>query len=134
MRKKKSQDRHQQAKNEPNNSENERNLQSTEQTLLLTKNVVEFAKFSYELEEKREQSLLNQSGHLLTLFSVSSAVLFTAVPVLLSYTNFDKGRILLFSGISLTILLVSMLLAVISQWRFRYETMMNGEELLLKIK
>ena len=134
MRKKKNQDKHHPTENKLNNSENELNLQSTEQTLLRTKNVVEFAKFSYELEEKREQSLLSQSGHLLTLFSVSSAILFTTVPVLLSYTNFDTGRILLFSGISLSILLVSMLLAVISQWRFGYETMMNGEELLQKIK
>lgn len=108
--------------------------QSKEQTELRTKNLVEFAKYSFELEEKREQSLINQSGMLLTAFSVSSALLLMAVPILIEHTSIPKGKILLFAGIALFLMLVSMLLAVISQWRFRYVTMMNGEELLKKVE
>ena len=51
---------------------------SREQTALRLKNVVEFAQFSYELEDKREQSLITQSGQMLTAFSVTSAALLMA--------------------------------------------------------
>ena len=38
-------------------------------------NVLEMGKFSYELEEKREQSLITQSGQMLTTFSIASAAM-----------------------------------------------------------
>ena len=108
--------------------------ESIEQTALRLKNVVEFAKFSYELEDKREQSLINQSGQMLTAFSVTSAALLMAIPVLIEYTDINKHMVLTTAGIVLGLMIISMVLAMISQWRFKYATMMNGEELLQKIE
>ena len=108
--------------------------QSQEQVHLRAKNMVEFAKFSYELEEKREQSLIEQSSQMLTAFSVASAALLMAVPIILEYTCIAKRKILLSAGLVLLFMLISMVLAVISQWRFKYKTMMNGDELLQKIE
>ena len=107
---------------------------SIDQTALRTKNIADFARFSFELEEKREQSLISQSGQMLTVFSVVSAALLMAVPILIDYTCVPKNKILIAAGIVLTFLLASMVLAVLSQWRFKYATMLNGEELLQKVE
>ena len=108
--------------------------ESIEQTALRLKNIVEFAKFSYELEDKREQSLINQSGQMLTAFSVASAALLMAIPILIEQTGINKHMILTTAGIVLTLMIISMVFAMVSQWRFKYITMMNGEELLQKIE
>lgn len=108
--------------------------ESEEQITLRLKNIVEFAKFSYELEEKREQSLINQSGHMLTAFSIASAAILMAAPFLLEYTSLSKRMIILTAGIVIVFIVISMVLALISQWRFKYTTMMNGEELLKKVE
>lgn len=97
------------------------------------KNVVDFAKFSYELEEKREQSVVNQSGQMLTALSVASATTLMAVQILIEHTSISKLEILISAGTVLALLLASMTLAVLAQWRFKYVTMMTGEELLQKI-
>lgn len=112
----------------------EHDPQSAEQISLRLKNIVEFAKFSYELEEKRERSLINQSGQMLTAFSVVSATLLMGVTILIDHTCIPKNMILKSAGISLALMLISMALAVISQWRFKYVTMMTGEELLQKVE
>ena len=57
--------------------------QAEEQFALRMGNVKDFAKFSYELEEKREQSIVNQTGQMLTAFSVTSATILMAVPILI---------------------------------------------------
>lgn len=106
---------------------------SFDQEELRTRNVVEFAKFSFELEEKREQSLINQSSQMLTAFSVASAALLMTAPIILEHTCVQKNKILLLVGGALTFLLASMILAMVSQWRFKYKTMMNGDEFLKKI-
>lgn len=98
------------------------------------KNIVEFAKFSYELEDKREKSLIDQSGQMLTAFSVTSAALLMAIPILIEHTDVPKHMILTSAGIVLVFMIISMVLAVVSQWRFKYATMMNGEELLQRIE
>ena len=46
------------------------NYQNEDLDALRMKNVFEFGKFSFELEEKREQGILNQSGQMLTAFSL----------------------------------------------------------------
>lgn len=108
--------------------------ESKEQIELRLSNIVEFAKFSYELEDKREQSLINQAGQMLTAFSVASAALLMAVPILIEHTAIPRHMVLTSTGIVLVFMIISMVLAVVSQWRFRYATMMNGEELLRKIE
>ena len=107
---------------------------SREQTALRLKNVVEFAQFSYELEDKREQSLITQSGQMLTAFSVTSAALLMAIPILIEHTDINKHMVLTTAVIVLALMIISMVFAMVSQWRFKYITMMNGEELLQKIE
>lgn len=107
---------------------------SIEQETLRMENVAEFARFSFKLEEKREQSVVNQAGQMLMAFSVTSAALLLATQILLDHTNTPSYMILLSVGIVLVFLLASMVLAVISQWRFKYITMFNGKELLQKIE
>lgn len=97
------------------------------------KNVVKFAIFSYKLEDKREQSLVNQSGQMLTAISVVSAAILMAIPILIEYKRFSQREILISAGIALAFLLLSMALALASRWRFKYVTMMTGEELLQEI-
>ena len=105
-----------------------------DQFLLRTENARDFAKFSFEQEEKREQSLLSQSGRMLTALSVLSAALTVFVRILLENTDGLKFKILLSAGLVLLLLLGSMVLAVISQWRFKYLTMLNGKEFFKKIE
>ena len=66
--------------------------------LLRMENVREFGKFSFDLEEKREQSILNQSSQIMYLTEVAFAPL-----------------------------IVSLVLAIIAQWRFSYQTMLDAE-------
>ena len=107
---------------------------SIEQETLRMENVAEFARYSFQLEEKREQSILNQAGQMLMAFSVSSVAVLMATPIILDHTSIPSCMILLSAGIVLTFMLISMVLAVISQWRFHYKTMFNGKELLQKVE
>ncbi|MDR0307485.1 MAG: hypothetical protein LBI42_11700 [Chitinispirillales bacterium] len=96
---------------------------------LMMKNVVDFGKFSFELEEKREQSLINQSSQMITAFSVFTIALYTLLPVLISCLNISIVPKMLFSvGIISTLLLISLLLALLAQWRYKYSTMQIIDE------
>ena len=51
------------------NQNQKHNAKSQEELAdLMMDNIVQFGKFSYELEDKREQSLINQSNQMLTAF------------------------------------------------------------------
>ena len=50
----------------------------------ITENVLELSKLSYEAEEKREQSLINQSSQMATAFSFISAVILMLFPIITS--------------------------------------------------
>ena len=90
---------------------------------LMMKNIVQLGKFSYELEEKREQSLIVQSSNMLTAFSVFSAVIFVVIPIIIDNTNVRVNQLLLCSAIIAFFLISSLVLAVLSQWRYKYKTM-----------
>ena len=91
-------------------------------------NVREFGKFSFELEEKREQSILNQSGQMLTAFSLFSAAVLMALPLVADYTSIPDGQAFCLSVVVLVPLVASLLLAIVAQWRFKYQTMINARE------
>lgn len=99
---------------------------------LLMKNIAEFGRFSFELEEKREQSLITQSGHLLTALSVFSAALLMALPEMIEHTVVPAPHLLTALGIVLIPLVGSFVLCVLTQWRFGYQTMKTAMELLSK--
>ena len=77
------------------------------------KNILELGRFSYNLQEKREESLINQSGRMLTAYSVTAALL----PLLIAKTD-GLGPVILFTG-----LLISFIFAVIAGWRFKSRAM-----------
>ena len=90
---------------------------------LKMKNVVEFGRFSFELEEKREQSIISQANQMLTGFSICSAALLMAIPIMCDETNVPHTQLLIASGFVFFFLIISLVLAVIAQWRFKYEAM-----------
>ena len=77
-------------------------------------------KFSYELEEKREQSLILQSGHMLTGFSIIFVMLLAVIPILLNYTQISNKVVFLLLGISLFFLIFGLLFTIAAQWRYDY--------------
>lgn len=105
------------------------NTKTNDNVILLMKNVAEFGRFSFELEEKREQSLITQSGHMLTALSILSAALLMTLPLLFEYTLIEKERLLSTVGIVFVPIIVSIVLCIITQWRFGYQTMMNAKTL-----
>ena len=99
-----------------------------EETSLRLKNVVELGKYSFDLEEKREQSLISQSGQILTAISLFSAGILMALPILLTYTSIPESRLMLVAGITGLSIIISLFLSIMTQWRFRYLSLMTAEE------
>lgn len=113
-----------------NTSVNNVTTEEDRQTTLRLKNVVEFGRFSFELEEKREQSIIQQSSQMLTAFSIVSAVILMAIPILIENTEILPKVIIIAAALVLIPLIVSMVLSILSQWRFTYSSMLTAEELL----
>ena len=95
---------------------------------LRMRNVREFGLFSFELEEKREQSILNQAGQMLTAFSLFSAAILMALPLVADYTNVPDGQAFCLAVVVLAPLIASLVLAILAQWRFKYQAIKNAEE------
>ena len=111
-------------------TEVENDVRQDEQDLeaLRMKNVREFGLFSFELEEKREQSILNQAGQMLTAFSLFSAAILMALPLVADYTNVPDGQAFCLAVVVLAPLIASLVLAILAQWRFKYQAIKNAEE------
>lgn len=71
--------------------------------------IVEFGRYSYGQQEKREESLLNQSSRMLTACSVTAAI----------FSNIILNSINIFKIAALVSLLVSLVFAVMAGWRFK---------------
>ena len=82
--------------------------------------IIKMGKFSFELEEKREQSLIIQSGYMLTGYSIISVILMAVIPILLNYTNLPFKLVFILLGFSLLFLIFSLLFALLSLWRYQY--------------
>ena len=90
--------------------------------------IVEFGRYSYGQQEKREESLLNQSSQMLTACSVTAAI----------FSNIILNSINIFKVAALISLLVSLVFAVMAGWRFKtcwmadidsfYEDVYNNNE------
>ena len=94
---------------------------------LMMKNIVDFGRYSFELEEKREQSLLNQSTQMLTAFSVFSVALLMILPVIIDINNELTGRLLFCTVIVSLPLVTSLILALLAQWRYKQDTLRDIE-------
>lgn len=84
------------------------------------RHIKELAQLKYDAEEKREQHLIQQSGQMQTAFSFVTAAVFMAIPICIEYRGplslyFFLGSVSVISGF----LILSLLLASISQWRWK---------------
>ena len=91
--------------------------------------IIKMGKFSFELEEKREQSLIIQSGYMLTGYSIISVMLLAVIPILLDYTNLPPKLVFILLGFSLLSLIISLLFALLSLWRYQYLGLDNIESI-----
>ena len=97
----------------------------------ITENVLELSKLSYEAEEKREQSLINQSSQMATAFSFSSAVILMLFPIITStFLEVPLRCLTILSATILSLLILSLGIALLVQWRFRYQTLPSPQEIL----
>ena len=106
--------------NQPNGLTNQQNLIS-----LQYKNAVEFGKFSFDLEEKRGQSLITHSGHMLTASSLFSAALLTLLSALLADGFISRTHLFIASTSIAVPLIISLIFTLLAQWRFKYQTPVN---------
>ena len=90
------------------------------------KNAVEFGKFSYELEEKREQSLLNQAAQMLVALSVFFVVVIALMENIVDMQNPINRKI---AVLVFLLLITSLILVLLSQWRYKYQTMRSIDEI-----
>ena len=93
-------------------------------------NAVAFGRFSFELEEKREQSLIAQSGHMLTAISLYSAALIMILPLVSNLSCINKSYL---CGAAATIfcpLIVGFICILLAQWRYKYHTPIDGKSFL----
>lgn len=94
---------------------------------LALKNAFELGKYSFELEKKRETSIISQASQMLTAFSVFSAAVLMAVPILLeNISSIDKVELLIWAGVMFVFLIASLCFSIIAQWRFKYKTIQNA--------
>ena len=78
-----------------------------------SRGTVDFGKFSYNLQEKREESLINQSGKMLTAYPVTMAILTWLIPKTAVVSMY-----ILFFGLTL-----SLIFAILAGWRFKNRRM-----------
>lgn len=91
-------------------------LELSEQSVIeITK---EISLYSYETEDKREQSLLDQAGKMLMAISIFTVALLTFIS--LDACNFDKNQILMISAFTFIPLGFSFLFSVRALWRHAY--------------
>ena len=109
-------------------------LEEKEKENLRMENAVEFGRFSFELEEKREQSILTQAGQMLTAFSLFSAAILMSFPLVADYTGVPDIYAFYLSAVSLFPLILSLILAILAQWRFKYQTVKSPKNFTEELK
>jgi len=92
--------------------------------------IKELADEKYSAEERREDSLIQQSSQMQTIFSFITAAVFMAAPICLEYRGSLPLWFFLVSLSTITgCILVSLILASIAQWRWKTETFPDIEVL-----
>ena len=80
----------------------------------IIRNAQELSMLSFESEEKREQSLIDQSSQMLTAFSIISVLLLMIAPVVISYLpNIPISYTLISLMVIIMFLIISMVLALL---------------------
>lgn len=97
-------------------------------------NIIELGKFSFDLESKREESILTQTSQMLTSFSFITVVILMIIPIVFEHTSIAKDLILASFFIILIAFLLSFVLALAAQYRFKYISMLNIEDIYNEVK
>mgnify|MGYP005784036429 FL=1 len=101
---------------------------------LYYKNIAEMGKYSFELEDKREENILLQAGQMLSAISLFSAGLLMATPIIIEYTSLEIDRLLWIICIVGVEVWFSLLMAIIAQWRYKGAFMLNAKEIEEELK
>ena len=57
-----------------------------------------------------------------------------ALPILLTYTSIPESQLMLIAGITGLSIIISLFLSIMTQWRFRYLSLMTAEEFRTEIE
>jgi len=83
---------------------------------------LELAKESYSAEEKRENSIISQAGRMVTVFSILAVFVLTVLSFLVDNATWIPLLFLtVYAIIVLSLLLGSLTLSILAQWRFKYD-------------
>jgi len=87
------------------------------------RHIKELATLKYDAEDKREQSIIQQSSQMQTVFAFMTAALFMATPVCIQYRgNLSLKFFLVSISVITFFLLGSLICASIAQWRWKTKT------------
>lgn len=94
------------------------------------KYIKELSNLKYETEEKREQSLIQQSSQMQATFSFLTAAIFMVIPVCIENRGtLSLGFFLLALSVIMIFLTASLVLASLAQWRWKTQTFPDVEEI-----
>ncbi len=97
---------------------------------ILYRHVKELSLFKYQNEERREDSIIQQSANMQTAFSVITAVLFMVIPILIENCNRLSLKFLLIATSVISFFLfISLLFASLAQFRWKYKASPSVKEL-----
>ena len=96
---------------------------------MMMRNIKDFGKYSYEQEETRERSLLDQAGKMLTAFALFTAALNMLLSAVLTHATIpiSKNKLIFLGGAISLVLLASLVLAIMAQWRYKYKVLQDGQ-------
>lgn len=99
-------------------NKNRKGTQFNDEKTSLLQYCYELAKIKYDSELRREDSIIQQSGHMQTVFSFSTATIFMIAPIIVQYRGFLSLTFLLIVFASITVaLLFSLFSATMAQNR-----------------
>lgn len=94
-------------------------------------NILEYAKMTLDLETKRENSLIKQSGQMITAFSIVTAVYISIYRLIIElYSNYLNMLVKVTFVISLFLFFVSLVIAILVQWRYKYQSLPSPQGIM----
>ncbi len=97
--------------------------------IILLQTCYKVSEKSFEFEEKREQSLINQSSLMITAFSFLAVAVLMIIPMVIDYLDVNKSNLFVCVAFVMTFLIISMVCALFVQWRWKYKTLPSPKEI-----
>ena len=93
------------------------------------------AKEKLDEEKAREESLLHQASNMLTIFSISTAVLFMCLPTAIENRGvLSINTIFIFYIVITGCLVTSLIFATLAQWRYKMTVLPQNSDLYSKLQ